>query len=302
MIKCQSECWCRTELCFRTVWMRMSGIRCVLSIVYKQKVIRCMLNVVYKQRVIRCMLNIVYKQRVIRCMVSIVCKQRVVAVRISGKSTFGPLPLHGQLYTARVRSTREGTVFTGVCLLTFRGVTLSQVWGVPNPGMDGEGVPCPRSGVAGGTLSRSGWWGVPHPRGEGYPSQVWMVGRGYPITGGYPGQVFMVEGYLGYPSARPGHGTPSPPWDGVPPIIKTWLGYPPPWDGLPPPPPPSRLNQGTPHHQDLARVPSAWDGVPPTPDVGWGTPPTRQSSIASTCYAAGGMPLAFTHEDFLVFF
>ena len=29
-------------------------------------------------------------------------------------------------------------------------------------------------------------------------------------------------------------------------------------------------------------------------------PPIRQSSIASTCYAAGGMPLAFTQEDFLV--
>ena len=35
------------------------------------------------------------------------------------------------------------------------------------------------------------------------------------------------------------------------------------------------------------------DGVPP--------PPIRiQSSIASTCYAAGGMSLAFTQEDFLV--
>ena len=29
-------------------------------------------------------------------------------------------------------------------------------------------------------------------------------------------------------------------------------------------------------------------------------PPIRQSSIASTCYVAGGMPLAFTQEDFLV--
>ena len=47
-------------------------------------------------------------------------------------------------------------------------------------------------------------------------------------------------------------------------------------------------------------------GAPPWPglDVGgtWGTPhpPIRQSSIASTCYVAGGMPLAFTQEDFLV--
>ena len=42
--------------------------------------------------------------------------------------------------------------------------------------------------------------------------------------------------------------------------------------------------------------------VPPSTRTGWGTPPPpiRQSSIASTCYAAGGMPLAFTQEDFLV--
>ena len=28
-------------------------------------------------------------------------------------------------------------------------------------------------------------------------------------------------------------------------------------------------------------------------------PPIRQSSITSTCYLVGGMPLAFTQEDFL---
>ena len=40
-------------------------------------------------------------------------------------------------------------------------------------------------------------------------------------------------------------------------------------------------------------------GVPPHQD--WmGYPPIRQSSIASTCYAADGVPLAFTQEDFLV--
>ena len=43
--------------------------------------------------------------------------------------------------------------------------------------------------------------------------------------------------------------------------------------------------------------------------IGWGTPPVqdwmgyprpiRQSSITSTCYVAGGMPLAFTQEDFV---
>ena len=44
--------------------------------------------------------------------------------------------------------------------------------------------------------------------------------------------------------------------------------------------------QGTSHHhQD-------WMGYP--------HPPIRQSSITSTCYVAGGVPLAFTQEDFLV--
>ena len=37
------------------------------------------------------------------------------------------------------------------------------------------------------------------------------------------------------------------------------------------------------------------DGVPPPP-----APIRRQISIVNTCYAAGGMPLAFTQEDFLV--
>ena len=38
------------------------------------------------------------------------------------------------------------------------------------------------------------------------------------------------------------------------------------------------------------------NGVPP-PAV---PPPRRQSSLASTCYVAGGMPPAFKPEDFLV--
>ena len=53
------------------------------------------------------------------------------------------------LFTSRARSTMEGPVFTGVCLLTFRG------WGV--------GVHCPMSG--------------------GYPIQVWMLGGEYSISG-----------------------------------------------------------------------------------------------------------------------
>ena len=59
---------------------------------------------------------------------------------------------------------------------------------------------------------------------------------------------------------------------------------------------------------------SGWWRVPRvTPDQVWMVggypdqvwmgypPPIRQSSIASTCYAVGGVPLAFTQEDFLVY-
>ena len=60
------------------------------------------------------------------------------------------------------------------------------------------------------------------------------------------------------------------------------------------------MGRGTPY-------PQTWDGVPPPSRPGQGTPqtwdgvlPPRQSNIASTCYSAGGMPLAFTQEDFLV--
>ena len=43
--------------------------------------------------------------------------------------------------------------------------------------------------------------------------------------------------------------------------------------------------------------PWTWDRVPPGPGTGY---PPGQSSTASTCYAEGGVPLAFTQEDFLV--
>ena len=91
---------------------------------------------------------------------------------------------------------------------------------------------------------------------------------GYPvqvwIVGGYPGQVWMVEGY---------------------PSSQVWMvgGYPIPGldgGGYPGTPPPSRPGWGTPPPSRLA-------GVPPT-------------SIASTCYMVGRMPLAFTQEDLLV--
>ena len=63
----------------------------------------------------------------------------------------------------------------------------------------------------------------------------------------------------------------------------------------------------------LDRVPPLkLDGGPPPIGTGWGYPspphpsgldggtPPKDSSKASTSYTAGGMPLAFTQEDFLV--
>ena len=97
-----------------------------------------------------------------------------------------------------------------------------------------------------------------------------ISGRGYPISGldggGYPGtpdQVWMMGG------------TP----------FQVWMvgdpGYPPPRPGL----------DGGVLHLRFGWWGGTWGTLPPT---------MRQSSIASTCYAAGGVPLAFTQEDFLV--
>ena len=95
------------------------------------------------------------------------------------------------------------------------------------------------------------------------------------LPGGYP--ILPTEGY---PIPGPDRGTPSHTCTG---------GYLHPRHGWVP--------QGTPH-PDLG-----W-GNPPLPTWTWDgvTPPSvrRQISIATTCYAAGGMPLAFTQEDFLV--
>ena len=68
--------------------------------------------------------------------------------------------------------------------------------------------------------------------------------------------------WMEVPPVRTGWSTPPSRLDGVPP--QDWLGY-----------PPSGLDGG---------IPSV----------------RRQRSRVSTCYAAGGMPLAFTQEDFLV--
>ena len=143
--------------------------------------------------------------------------------------------------TARVRSTREGTVFTGVCLLTF-----------------GEGrVPHPRSGWWGGYPIPGLGCGVPHPRGVPQPG---MDGTGYPIPGGYPGQVLMVGGTQGTP---PTPGLDGGGYPGYTPAWSGWWGgypeYPPPWNGVPP---------------------QTWDGIPPLPSrPGWGTPHPGMGSL-----------------------
>ena len=145
-------------------------------------------------------------------------------------------------------------------------------WGVPHPS-SGVGGTLVRSGWwrvphswGGGTPARSGWWGVPHPWGGGTPGQVWMVGEGYLIREGVPwpgldGRGYPIHG-VGGTSARSG-----------------WWGVPHPW-GYP----------------DQVRMVEGY------PSQVWmvGGVPIRQSSIASPFYAAGGMPLAITQEDFLV--
>ena len=100
--------------------------------------------------------------------------------------------------------------------------------------------------------------------------------------GDTPSQVCMGRG-VPHPADR---GVPIPGLDGgypgVPPS-KDWKGYPPTRTGWGTP---LVLGWGTPH--------PVLDGVLPPP------PPIRQSGKASTYYATGGMPLAFTQEDFLV--
>ena len=118
---------------------------------------------------------------------------------------------------------------------------------------------------------------VPGPGGTpsqlvGTPSQVWMVGGNWNT----PRTRYGWGGYLEYPPDQ------------------VWMGYPP----------------------NLVWMVEGTQGTPPTRS-GWSTPPTwsgwwgypgypldqvwiRQSSIASTCYAAGSVPLAFTQEDLLV--
>ena len=82
-----------------------------------------------------------------------------------------------------------------------------------------------------------------------------------------------------YPNPRSGWGRGVPPscwWGGVGNIPSQARGYP---------------------HPDLGWAPCP--GQVPGQDGGGGSSP-NQNSMVCTCYAAGGMPLAFTQEDFLV--
>ena len=130
------------------------------------------------------------------------------------------------------------------------------------------GVPHLRSKVGGYPISGLRW-GVCHLRSGGYP--ISGLGGTLAKSGGTPAR------FGGYPIpglgvTHPRVGVPQPGLGGYP---ISGLG-------------------GT-----LTR--SGW-GVPRyPPTLRWDTPPPRQISIASTCYAAGGMPLAFTQEDFLVY-
>ena len=183
------------------------------------------------------------------------------------------------IFTAHIQRMGEGTLFSSfVSSHLGGGVPKSGLWGYPIPCLAG-GVPHPRSRGKGVSHPRSGWGGT-----QGTP-----------------------------PPNRSGWGTPQT-WDRVPP--QPGMGYPLTWDGVPPPDlgqgTPLDLEWGTPPRPGNGVTPQTWDRVPPRPgtgyppDLGWGTPPRPGMGppptwdIASTCYVAGSMPLAFTQEDFLV--
>ena len=128
----------------------------------------------------------------------------------------------------------------------------------------GGGTPYTDGGRVSPFRSRLG--GLPHPLTGGTPFPG--LRRGYPIhwIGGYP-----------LPSSRwGGGGYPIHWWRGIP--------FPGPGRGCPP----SRSRQG-----GTRVTPPTWTWT------GGGVYPDR-SRIACTCYAAGGVPLAFTQEDFIV--
>ena len=167
------------------------------------------------------------------------------------------------------------------------GGTPSSRWGYPIQGSRGWGYP----------IQLTGMYPIPGPGGGRYPIQ---------LTGGTPSEVQVGGRYptqpMGVPHPAKGvphprsqqGGTPSSLWGrGTPSQVQGW--YPGPGGGYPAlsrtrwgnPLPNPRLDGVLPPVQD-------WMWFPPNPPI------RRQSSIASTCYMAGSMPLAFTQEDFLV--
>ena len=119
----------------------------------------------------------------------------------------------------------------------------------------------------------------------------------------------LVGGGLRTPSqVRTRGGTPIPSLDrgGTQDTPQTGGGYPPSqyWMGYPQ----SGLDEGTPQiRTGCEYLPPPHSGhdfmgysPPSRPGMGYPSPIRRQSSKASTCYAVGRMPLAFTQEDFLV--
>ena len=112
--------------------------------------------------------------------------QNLVMLRLQG--TMGMW-----LVTARVRSTREGTVFTGVCLSTFRGGTyLPDGGGVPTQVLGGGYLP--KAGVGGGYLLSSGWGGGTYlGQGGGVPTQLWPGGGGTYLGRGGGGRFFFLN-------------------------------------------------------------------------------------------------------------
>ena len=137
--------------------------------------------------------------------------------------------------TARVRSTREGTVFTGVCLHFGRGVPH-----LAKRGEDG-GYPIPGPGRGRGTPSS--WWGVPLSQIQtgGVPHPRTWMGVTHPRSWQGVSHPSSRQG-VPNPRSRSGAGTqatPHPGLDVVPPPIQDWMGYPPPphsgLDEVPPP-------------------------------------------------------------------
>ena len=155
------------------------------------------------------------------------------------------------VFTARVRSTREGNINTWECL------SVHHQGGYPVPGLGGGVTPPSQVWMVGGGVPypRSGLWGV-------YPSQVWMVaGVPHPRSGWWGG----VPRVPPRPDLN-GGGIPTPAksrWWGVPHLRSGWWGgtlgylrYPQPGlDGKGVPQVPPMTGWGTPHHD--------WMGYPP---------------------------------------